>query len=95
VVEDAAQGVMSTYKWRALGTIVHIVCFSVNDTIIYTAVGEGCATLINDRTLIVRAVIIRVKCTIRSLFFRGQLVNYTWRVFFSSFLMSYLQAAYL
>lgn len=52
VVEDAAQGVMSTYKGRALGTIGHIGCFSFHETKNYTAGGEGGATLINDRTLI-------------------------------------------
>lgn len=61
VVEDAAQGVMSTYKGRALGTIGHIGCFSFHETKNYTAGGEGGATLINDRTLIERAEIIREK----------------------------------
>lgn len=49
MVEDAAQGVMSTYKGRALGTIGHIGCFSFHETKNYTAGGEGGATLINDR----------------------------------------------
>ncbi|UNB80068.1 DegT/DnrJ/EryC1/StrS family aminotransferase [Klebsiella pneumoniae] len=52
VVEDAAQGVMSTYKGRALGTIGHNGCFSFHETKNYTAGGEGGATLINDRTLV-------------------------------------------
>ena len=55
VVEDAAQGVMSTYKGRALGTIGHIGCFSFHETKNYTAGGEGGATLINDKALIERA----------------------------------------
>ncbi|QCR37564.1 dTDP-4-amino-4,6-dideoxygalactose transaminase [Nissabacter sp. SGAir0207] len=95
VVEDAAQGVMSRYKGRALGTIGHIGCFSFHETKNYTAGGEGGATLINDRSLIERAEIIREKGTNRSQFFRGQVDKYTWRDLGSSFLMSDLQAAYL
>ena len=77
VVEDAAQGVMSTYKGRALGTIGHIGCFSFHETKNYTAGGEGGATLINDKALIERAEIIREKGTNRSQFFRGQVDKYT------------------
>ena len=95
VVEDAAQGVMSTYKGRALGTIGHIGCFSFHETKNYTAGGEGGATLINDKALIERAEIIREKGTNRSQFFRGQVDKYTWRDIGSSYLMSDLQAAYL
>ena len=95
VVEDAAQGVMSTYKGRALGTIGHIGCFSFHETKNYTAGGEGGATLINDRTLVERAEIIREKGTNRSQFFRGLVDKYTWRDIGSSYLMSVLQAAYL
>jgi len=95
VVEDAAQGVMSTYKGRALGTIGHIGCFSFHETKNYTAGGEGGATLINDRKLVERAEIIREKGTNRSQFFRGLVDKYTWRDIGSSYLMSDLQAAYL
>ncbi|MEQ1966643.1 dTDP-4-amino-4,6-dideoxygalactose transaminase [Xenorhabdus nematophila] len=95
VVEDAAQGVMSTYKGRALGTIGHIGCFSFHETKNYSAGGEGGATLINDKSLIARAEIIREKGTNRSQFFRGQVDKYTWRDIGSSYLMSDLQAAYL
>ncbi|TNV13327.1 dTDP-4-amino-4,6-dideoxygalactose transaminase [Buttiauxella sp. B2] len=95
VVEDAAQGVMSTYKGRALGTIGHIGCFSFHETKNYTAGGEGGATLINDSSLIERAEIIREKGTNRSQFFRGQVDKYTWRDIGSSYLMADLQAAYL
>ena len=95
VVEDAAQGVMSTYKGRALGTIGHIGCFSFHETKNYTAGGEGGATLINDKKLVERAEIIREKGTNRSQFFRGQVDKYTWRDIGSSYLMSDLQAAYL
>jgi len=95
VVEDAAQGVMSTYKGRALGTIGHIGCFSFHETKNYTAGGEGGATLINARALVERAEVIREKGTNRSQFFRGQVDKYTWRDIGSSYLMADLQAAYL
>lgn len=95
VIEDAAQGVMSHWKGRALGSIGHIGCFSFHETKNYTAGGEGGATLINDPTLIERAEIIREKGTNRSQFFRGQVDKYTWRDLGSSYLMSDLQAAYL
>lgn len=95
VIEDAAQGVMSTWKGKALGTIGHIGCFSFHETKNYTAGGEGGATLINDPALVERAEIIREKGTNRSQFFRGQVDKYTWRDIGSSYLMADLQAAYL
>ncbi|MCP1439107.1 dTDP-4-amino-4,6-dideoxygalactose transaminase [Erwinia persicina] len=95
VIEDAAQGVMATYKGKALGTIGHIGCFSFHETKNYTAGGEGGATLINDPALVERAEIIREKGTNRSQFFRGQVDKYTWRDIGSSYLMADLQAAYL
>ena len=95
VVEDAAQGVMSTYQGRALGSIGHIGCFSFHETKNYTAGGEGGATLVNDASLVERAEIIREKGTNRSQFFRGQVDKYTWRDIGSSYLMADLQAAYL
>lgn len=95
VVEDAAQGVMASYKGRALGTIGHIGCYSFHETKNYTAGGEGGATLINDPALVERAEIVREKGTNRSQFFRGQVDKYTWRDIGSSYLMADLQAAYL
>ncbi|MFS1538625.1 MAG: dTDP-4-amino-4,6-dideoxygalactose transaminase [Candidatus Phlomobacter fragariae] len=95
VVEDAAQGVMSTYKGKALGTIGHIGCYSFHETKNYSSGGEGGAVLINDPSLIERAEIVREKGTDRSQFFRGQVDKYTWRDIGSSYLMSDLQAAYL
>lgn len=95
VVEDAAQGVMATYKGRALGTLGHIGCFSFHETKNYTAGGEGGATLINDTALIERAEIIREKGSNRSQFFRDQVDKYTWRDIGSSYLMADIQAAYL
>lgn len=95
VVEDAAQGVMSTYKGKALGTLGDIGCYSFHETKNYTAGGEGGATLINVDSMIEQAEIIREKGTNRSQFFRGQVDKYTWRDIGSSYLMSDLQAAYL
>ena len=71
VVEDAAQGVMSTYKGRALGTIGDFGCYSFHETKNYS-MGEGGAILVNDPACIERAEIIREKGTNRARFFRGQ-----------------------
>jgi dTDP-4-amino-4,6-dideoxygalactose transaminase len=95
VIEDAAQGVMSTYEGKALGTIGHIGCFSFHETKNYTSGGEGGAILIQDETLLERAEIIREKGTDRSQFCKGQVDKYTWQDVGSSFLLSELQAAYL
>ena len=95
VIEDAAQGVMSTYKGKALGTIGHIGCYSFHETKNYSSGGEGGAILINDSKLVTRAEIIREKGTNRSQFIHGIVDKYTWQDLGSSFLPSELQAAYL
>ena len=94
VVEDAAQGVVSTYKGRQLGTIGHLGCYSFHETKNYTC-GEGGALIINEDFLIERAEIIREKGTNRSRFFRGQVDKYTWMDIGSSYLPSEFNAAYL
>lgn len=94
VVEDAAQGVMSTYKGRALGTIGTFGCYSFHETKNYS-MGEGGALVINDPAHIERAEIIREKGTNRSLFRLGQVDKYTWVDRGSSYLQSDLNAAYL
>lgn len=94
VVEDAAQGVMSTYKGRALGTIGTFGCYSFHETKNYS-MGEGGALVINDPAYIERAEIIREKGTNRSLFRLGQVDKYTWVDCGSSYLQSDLNAAYL
>lgn len=94
VVEDAAQGVMSTYKGRALGTIGAFGCYSFHETKNYS-MGEGGAIVINDPAYIERAEIIREKGTNRQRFFRGQVDKYTWVDRGSSYLQSDLNAAYL
>ena len=94
VVEDAAQGVMSTYKGRALGTIGDFGCFSFHETKNYS-MGEGGAILINNEKYIEKAEILREKGTNRSQFFRGQVAKYNWVDFGDSYLQSDLNAAYL
>lgn len=94
VIEDAAQGVMSTYKGKALGTIGDFGCFSFHETKNYT-MGEGGALLIRDNHMIEKAEIIREKGTNRSKFFRGQIDKYTWIDWGSSYLPSEINAAYL
>lgn len=94
VVENAAQGVMSTYKGRALGTIGTFGCYSFHETKNYS-MGEGGALVINDPAYIERAEIIREKGTNRSLFRLGQVDKYTWVDRGSSYLQSDLNAAYL
>ena len=94
VAEDAAQGVMSTYRGRALGTIGDFGCFSFHETKNYS-MGEGGALLLRDDTYIERAEILREKGTNRARFFRGQVDKYTWVDLGDSFLPSELNAAYL
>ncbi len=94
VVEDAAQGVMSTYKGRALGTIGDFGCYSFHETKNYS-MGEGGAVIINDPAYVERAEVLREKGTNRSKFFRGQVDKYTWVDFGDSYLPSELNAAYL
>ena len=94
VVEDAAQGVMSTYKGRALGTIGDFGCYSFHETKTYS-MGEGGALISNNEAYNERAEILREKGTNRAKFFRGQVDKYTWVDFGDSYLPSELNAAYL
>ena len=94
VVEDAAQGVMSSYKGKALGTIGDFGCYSFHETKNYS-MGEGGAVLVNNPAYVERAEILREKGTNRSKFFRGQVDKYTWVDIGDSFLPSELNAAYL
>jgi len=95
VVEDAAQGMMSTYKGKALGTIGHMGTYSFHETKNYTSAGEGGLLIINDEQFIERAEIIREKGTNRSQFFRGMVNKYSWVDLGSSYLMNDMSAAYL
>lgn len=94
VIEDAAQGITSTYKGAALGTIGDYGCYSFHETK-NISMGEGGALLIKNPADIERAEIIREKGTNRSKFFRGQIDKYTWVDAGSSYLPSELNAAYL
>ncbi len=94
VIEDAAQGIMSAYQGRPLGSIGHLGCLSFHETKNLIS-GEGGALLINDPTLIARAEIIREKGTNRSQFFRGQVDKYTWVDIGSSYLPGEIIAAFL
>ncbi len=94
VVEDAAQGVMASYKGKALGTIGDLGCYSFHETKNYS-MGEGGALLINNEQFIERAEVLREKGTDRSRFLRGQVDKYTWVDIGSSYLPSELNAAHL
>jgi dTDP-4-amino-4,6-dideoxygalactose transaminase len=94
VIEDAAQGVMSTYKGKALGSIGHFGCYSFHETKNIIS-GEGGALLVNDPRLIERAEVIREKGTNRSSFIRGEVDKYTWVGVGSSYLPGEIISAFL
>lgn len=94
VIEDAAQGIMATYKGKALGSIGDFGCFSFHETKNFS-MGEGGAILIQNERYIEDAEIFREKGTDRSKFFRGQVDKYRWQTFGSSYLPSDMNAAYL
>ena len=94
IVEDAAQGIMSLYKGRPLGSIGDLGCYSFHETKNYS-MGEGGALLIADEKHNEPAEVLREKGTNRSRFFRGQVDKYTWVGYGSSYLPSDLNAAYL
>jgi len=94
VIEDAAQGVGSTYHGKPLGSLGDLGCLSFHETKNVIS-GEGGALLTNDEALAARAEIIREKGTNRSAFFRGQVDKYTWVDVGSSYLPGELIAAFL
>ena len=94
VIEDAAQGFLSTYKDKPLGSIGHMGALSFHETKNVIS-GEGGALLINDQDYIRQAEIIREKGTDRSRFFRGEVDKYTWQEVGSSYLPGELIAAFL
>lgn len=94
VVEDAAQGIMASYKEKPLGTMGDFGCFSFHETKNYS-MGEGGALLIRDEKYIETAEVFREKGTDRTKFFRGQVDKYRWIDYGSSYLPSDMNAAYL
>ena len=94
VIEDAAQGIMSTYRGKHLGTIGDFGCYSFHETK-NLSMGEGGALLVNNEEFFERAEILHEKGTNRSKFFRGEVDKYTWVDFGDSYLPSELNAAYL
>ncbi len=94
VVEDAAQGIMASYKGKALGTFGDFGCFSFHETKNFS-MGEGGALLIRDKRYIEKAEIFREKGTDRSKFYRGEVDKYRWQDYGSSYLPSDMNAAYL
>ena len=94
VIEDAAQGVMASYKGRSLGSIGDLGAYSFHETKNVIS-GEGGALIVNDPELAIKAEIIREKGTDRSRFFRGEVDKYTWQEAGSSFLPGELIAAFL
>lgn len=94
VIEDAAQGIMASYKGQALGAIGDFGCFSFHETK-NLSMGEGGALLIQDSRYVETAEIFREKGTDRSKFYRGQVDKYTWVNYGSSYLPSDMNAAYL
>lgn len=95
VIEDAAQGMMSTFDGKLLGSLGHMAAYSFHETKNFTSGGEGGLLILNDERFVQRAEIIREKGTNRSQFFRGMVDKYTWVEAGSSYLPSELQAAYL
>lgn len=94
VVEDAAQGIMASYKGRALGAIGDLGSFSFHETKNIVS-GEGGSLLVNDPKLASRAEIVREKGTDRGRFHSGEVDKYTWQDVGSSFLPSEITAAFL
>jgi len=94
VIEDAAQGIMASYKGKPLGTFGEFGCFSFHETKNFS-MGEGGALLIRDEADILRAEIFREKGTDRSQYYRGQVDKYRWQDYGSSYLPSDMNAAYL
>ncbi len=95
VIEDAAQGLGSTYKGKPLGSIGDMSSISFHQTKNITAGGEGGAILVNNEALMERADIIFEKGTNRKRFFQGLVDKYTWVDIGSSFVLSDLLAAFL
>jgi dTDP-4-amino-4,6-dideoxygalactose transaminase len=95
VIEDAAQGMMSSWRGRPLGSIGHFGAYSFHGTKNFTSGGEGGVLLVNDARFIERAEVVREKGTNRSAFMRGEVERYSWQEVGSSYVISEVQAACL
>jgi dTDP-4-amino-4,6-dideoxygalactose transaminase len=94
VIEDAAQGLMTSHRGRSLGAIGQLGALSFHETKNVIS-GEGGALLVNDAAFIERAEIVREKGTNRTSFFRGEADKYTWVDIGSSYLPGEIIAAFL
>ncbi len=94
IVEDAAQSLMAFTGCAPQGTLGDVGCVSFHATKNISC-GEGGALILNNKTLVDRAEIIREKGTNRSSFYRGQVDKYSWVDIGSSFLPSDITAAFL
>lgn len=94
VIEDAAQGIFSSYKGRPLGSIGDLGCISFHETKNIIC-GEGGALIINDALFSKRAEMIREKGTNRTAFRKGEISKYSWVDIGSSFLPGEMTAAFL
>ena len=94
VIEDAAQGLLASYRGRPLGSLGHLGALSFHETKNVTC-GEGGALAIRASRFLERAEVLWEKGTDRSRFFRGEVDRYTWVDVGSSFLPGELAAAFL
>ncbi len=94
VIEDAAQGILSDYRDRAVGTIGRFGCLSFHGTK-NTSCGHGGALLVNRPEDCARADVIRDRGTDRKKFLEGDVQKYSWVDVGSSYYMSELNSAYL
>ena len=94
VIEDAAQGMMATYKNSPLGSIGDLGCLSFHDTKNIIA-GEAGALLVNNSNFLERAEILKDKGTNRKKFLKGEIDKYSWTDIGSSYVPSELVAAFL
>ena len=94
VLEDAAQGILASYKGKYLGSIGDMAAMSFHETKNVIS-GEGGAILINQSEYYEQAKIVWEKGTNRSKFFLGLVDKYTWVDIGSSYLPSEITAAFL
>ena len=94
LIEDNAQGLMSSFQGKPLGSFGELAALSFHHTKNIVC-GEGGALLINNPRYIERAEIIWEKGTNRSKFLRREVELYTWVDIGSSYLPSELNAAFL